>query len=253
MVRVKVKLEEEPHGQDINNHGVYPAEEGDRGMKDPAFLFYSDNFLSGTMFFSDEQTGKYIRLLCAQHLTGHLEEKHMILICKSYDKDIWSKFIKDGDGKYYNERLEIEVNKRRLYVDSRSKNKKGKIKTKKIIRKSYENHMGNGNGNGNEDINRNKKESKFDRFWNIYPKKKSKGQAEKAWLKINPSEQLLEIIISKIEQAKTSQDWLKDNGQYIPHPATWLNAKGWEDEYVVEEQAAQSPKIQNYLEKYGGK
>lgn len=178
------------------------------------------------MFFTDEQTGKYIRLLCAQHLTGHLEEKHMILICKSYDKDIWSKFVKDDDGKYYNERLEIEVNKRRLYVDSRSKNKKGKIKTKKIIRKSYENHMGNGNGNENGNIN----ENRFKRFWGAYPKKKSKGDAEKAWSKIKPSEQLLAIMIAKIEQAKTSQDWLKDNGQFIPHPATWLNRKGWEDE-----------------------
>lgn len=111
-------------------------------MKDPAFLFYSDNFLSGTMFFTDEQTGKYIRLLCAQHLTGHLEEKHMIFICKGRDEDIFSKFVKDSDGKYYNERLELEINKRLKYSESRSNNKKGKVK-------SYDLHMGNGNGNGN--------------------------------------------------------------------------------------------------------
>lgn len=118
-------------------------------MKDPAFLFYSDNFLSGTMFFTDEQTGKYIRLLCAQHLTGHLKENHMIFICKSYDKDIWDKFTKDDDGLYYNERLEEETLKRRKYSESRSINKKGKIKSHDKNQKSYENHMGNGNGNGN--------------------------------------------------------------------------------------------------------
>lgn len=111
-------------------------------MKDPAFLFYSDNFLSGTMFFTDEQIGKYIRLLCAQHLTGHLEEKHMIFICKGHDEDIFKKFIKDDNGKYYNERLEIEINKRIKYSASRSNNKKGKGK-------SYDLHMGNGNGNEN--------------------------------------------------------------------------------------------------------
>lgn len=72
----------------------------------------------------------------------------------------------------------------------------------------------------------------FEKFWTIYPKKKSKGKAEKAWVKIKPSEQLLATIIAKIEQAKTSEDWTKDNGKYIPHPATWLNAKGWEDEYT---------------------
>ena len=116
-------------------------------MKDPAFNFYSDNFLSGTMFFTDEQVGKYIRLLCAQHLTGHLEEKHMIIICKSHDKDIWSKFIQDDAGKYYNERLEIEINKRKSYSESRSNNKKGKGLKKKKICKSYDNHMGIGIGN----------------------------------------------------------------------------------------------------------
>lgn len=113
--------------------------------KDPAFLFYSDNFMTGTMFFTDEQVGKYIRLLCAQHLTGHLSENHMIFICKEYDKDIWAKFEQDEDGLYYNLRLEEEIIKRRNYTVSRSINKKGK---KKIISKSYDSHMGNGNGNG---------------------------------------------------------------------------------------------------------
>lgn len=122
-------------------------------MKDPAFLFYSDNFLSGTMFFTDEQTGKYIRLLCAQHLTGHLKENHMIFICKSFDKDIWDKFIKDENGLYYNERLELEIIKRRNYSESRSNNKKGKIKLPEKISKSYDFHMGNENGNEKEDIN----------------------------------------------------------------------------------------------------
>ena len=72
----------------------------------------------------------------------------------------------------------------------------------------------------------------FERFWEAYPKKKSKGQAEKAWQKISLSEQLLETILSVIEIAKTSEDWQKENGKYIPYPATWLNAKGWLDEYT---------------------
>jgi hypothetical protein len=71
----------------------------------------------------------------------------------------------------------------------------------------------------------------FEIFWQAYPKKKSRGQAEKAWLKIKPDEQLLEKILSTIEWAKTSVEWTKDGGQFIPYPATWLNAKGWEDEY----------------------
>ena len=47
-------------------------------MKDPAFLFYSSDFLSGTMLMTDEEVGKDIRLLCLQHQKGHLKEKDML-------------------------------------------------------------------------------------------------------------------------------------------------------------------------------
>lgn len=71
----------------------------------------------------------------------------------------------------------------------------------------------------------------FDGFWKSYPKKRSKGQAEKAWNKLSPDEQLQGQILASLERAKTSEGWAKDQGRFIPHPATWLNAKGWEDEY----------------------
>ena len=70
----------------------------------------------------------------------------------------------------------------------------------------------------------------FSDFWTAYPRKKSRGHAEKAWLKIKPDEQLSASIIAAVKRATTSADWQRDGGQYIPHPATWLNAKGWEDE-----------------------
>jgi hypothetical protein len=101
--------------------------------KDPAFLFYSQDFYTGTVFFTDEQVGKYIRILCLQHQTGHLEEKHMLNICKSYDKDIFSKFVRDDKGLYYNERLDKEINRRTSYCESRRKNK--------LSEKTYVKHM----------------------------------------------------------------------------------------------------------------
>jgi len=91
--------------------------------KDPAFLFYSGDFLTGTMLMDDDQVGKYIRLLCLQHQKGSLSEKDMLKICISYDEDIFSKFMKDDDGKYYSERLRAEINKRRSYSESRRKNR----------------------------------------------------------------------------------------------------------------------------------
>lgn len=87
--------------------------------------------------------------------------------------------------------------------------------------------------------NKNKKENKnieieeeytqaFLSFWNTYPRKKAKGYAYKAWQKLNPD---LEVVLKALEKAKQSADWLKEGGQFIPHPASWLNAKGWEDDY----------------------
>jgi len=76
-----------------------------------------------------------------------------------------------------------------------------------------------------------RQEQLFDLFWEQYPKRRSKGRAERAWVKIKPDEQLFEAILDGLERAKTSVEWLKDDGQYIPYPSTWLNAKGWEDEY----------------------
>lgn len=94
---------------------------------------------------TDEQVGKYIRLLCAQFDCGHLTEEHMIMICKSYDNHIFSKFVKDHDGRYYNERLEIEKFKRKKFCESRGKNREGK----KNISNSYVPHMENENENIN--------------------------------------------------------------------------------------------------------
>jgi hypothetical protein len=74
----------------------------------------------------------------------------------------------------------------------------------------------------------------FEQFWKIYPKKQAKGDAEKAWKKIKFNNDLLKTILGKIEQAKKSEDWIKNNGQYIPLPATWLNGKRWEDEIKTE-------------------
>jgi hypothetical protein len=77
----------------------------------------------------------------------------------------------------------------------------------------------------------NESKERFDKFWTEYPRKVAKGDAENAWAKINPSEHLTGEILSAVQRAKTSTDWLKDSGQYIPYPATWLNRKGWEDEF----------------------
>lgn len=67
----------------------------------------------------------------------------------------------------------------------------------------------------------------FDEFWSAYPKKVGKESAKKAFQKVKEP---LETLLSAIERQKCSDQWSKDNGQYIPNPATWLNQGRWEDE-----------------------
>ena len=43
----------------------------------------------------------------------------------------------------------------------------------------------------------------------------------------------LETLLQSIEAHRKTRDWQKDRGQYIPHPSTWLNAHGWEDEITL--------------------
>jgi hypothetical protein len=70
----------------------------------------------------------------------------------------------------------------------------------------------------------------FIKFYKEYPNKKSREEAQRSWLKINPSKELFIKIMSALEVQKKSSTWVRDNGQYIPHPSTWLNQKRWEDE-----------------------
>ena len=70
----------------------------------------------------------------------------------------------------------------------------------------------------------------FEIFWSDYPKKTAKQSALKAFEKIKPDEELLNKMLSSLEQQKKSVQWTKDNGRYIPYPANWLNGRRWEDE-----------------------
>ena len=115
--------------------------------KDPAVLFYTSDFLTGTMTMTNEQKGKYITLLCLQHQKNFLTEKDMLNICQTYDEDIFDKFIKSDDG-YYNKRMMEEKDKRRNYSLSRSRNRNSK-KNDIDICQSYVQHMENENENVN--------------------------------------------------------------------------------------------------------
>lgn len=76
----------------------------------------------------------------------------------------------------------------------------------------------------------------FCSFWIEYPRKQSKADAFKAWTQIARFRPEIADIIAAVKRGRESRQWQKDNGQYIPMPATWLRAHGWLDEYDTKAQ-----------------
>lgn len=74
-------------------------------------------------------------------------------------------------------------------------------------------------------------EGDFDAFWSAYPRKAGKKAALKAWnaAKDKPA---VDVIVTAVKAQAASDQWKRDGGQFIPHPATWLNQGRWAD--VVE-------------------
>lgn len=69
----------------------------------------------------------------------------------------------------------------------------------------------------------------FNLFWNAYPKKVGKDAARKAFDKRKPGEDLTEKMLRAVIEQKQSLAWIKDDGQFIPNPATWINQGRWMD------------------------
>ena len=132
--------------------------------KDPAFLFYYQDFLIGTSFFTNEQTGAYIKILAHLADKDILSEKHILNICNSPKtwEAIKDKFVMDNEGNFFNKRLREESTKRKEYAESRRQNRLGNVK-------SYDKHM----EDEDEDVNINKERKKvsvdyFENLYNLY-------------------------------------------------------------------------------------
>jgi len=90
--------------------------------KDPAFLFYPNDYLGGTMGMTFEEKGAYIELLMLQFNRGHMTEHMIGQTVGQLWVNIKDKFIQDDKGLWYNERLEIEKEKRQNFTNSRRNN-----------------------------------------------------------------------------------------------------------------------------------
>jgi uncharacterized protein YdaU (DUF1376 family) len=125
--------------------------------KDPAFLFYPNDWLGGTMGMTFEEKGAYMDLLMLQFNRGHMTSQVIGQVVGQLWVKIQDKFKIDSNGLYYNERLDIEIEKRKTFVQSRYNNLSGKnqyTKSEGHMIGHMSNHMEN--ENINENINNNK-------------------------------------------------------------------------------------------------
>jgi len=141
----------------VNQKGLFLILILKKMAKDPAFLFYPNDWLGGTLGMTFEEKGAYIDLLMMQFNRGHMSGHMVGQVVGQLWVKIQDKFTQDEKGLWYNERLEIEQKKRQTFTASRKNNLKGENQyTKKEKNKGHINghmtsHMENENRNENED------------------------------------------------------------------------------------------------------
>ena len=188
--------------------------------KDPAFLFYTSDFLLGTWVMTFEDKGKYITILSYMHQNGRLSEEVIHKLAGDISTNLKSKFKIDENGLWYNERLEEEIVKRKRFVTSCVENgKKGGRPGRK--KKSAQ------PGDAKED------NASFEKFWKMYDKPTEKQSCELKWAKLSEDEK--ESVFQKLPAyiAATPERHFRKN------PLTYLNRKIWLDELIPELPRAQ--------------
>lgn len=185
-------------------------------MKDfPFFKFYVANALVETRHMSDAEIGRYTKKLIFDWMAGQTDVPWLADQIQNATK--LSEVRTDA------------VMKRWL-----KSNKKDNSNT--IVIQEYN------NGNTDREIEEKKIDTKeisivpnsrksdyspeFQEFWSLYPRAEKKGEAYKIWNKIKPP---LQEIKKALEWQKQTEQWTKDNGKFIPHPTSYINAKRWED------------------------
>ena len=181
----------------------------------PLFLDFNDN----TNGLSDEECGRLIRAMV--NYANGLEYEHFLIGGEKIAFPFMKGFIDRN----------AAISEKRSKAGSSKGNKDDQNLSNDNKTEQNETNSLTKTKNKTETENKTKNKSElFDRFWTAYPRKVAKPDARKKFEKLNPDEELLQTMLTAIEKQKRSDQWTRDNGQYIPHPSTWLNQRRWEDE-----------------------
>lgn len=207
-------------------------------MKPKAFNFYLD-YLENIEDLSDEQIGVLTRALLIYANTGEVIEMELAV------KQTFKPIKKQIDIEFENYAAVSEKRKEAGKKGGRpvAEAKNDEAAEEKANGFSEKAKKANGflgfdekskkskcieNENENENENSNSSLVLFDEFWNAYPKKRNKPDAQRAFKKQKVDRDLLTVILSALKKHKQLRQW--QDKQYIPNPATWLNGHMWEDE-----------------------
>ena len=206
--------------------------------KDPAFLFYSSDFLTGTILMTNEQVGIYIKLLCVQHQHGGILDKRSFLSMIKGNEIIKTKFVETKDG-FFNERLMKEMESRRKKSSNLSANAiHGWEKRKQMQCKCNANasdlHMPIEDENENENENINKDKSiitikHFESIWSMYPKRVGRKMAEKHFKSsvktIEDLEKLEKALGNYLSSKRVANGFVQNGSTFMNNWTDWIDYK----------------------------
>jgi uncharacterized protein YdaU (DUF1376 family) len=202
------------------------------------------DFIKATSRLTDAQAMAYLRLLWMYYdsekplpndvdvlsLQVGLPVDELQLLLRAY--------FRLEDGVWKQTRCDAEIAEYRSFIDKKSQAGKASAEQRKNKRIAVDEQVLNECSTDVQLTNNHKPItdnqiyiSSFDTFWKQYPRKIAKDNARKAWLKIKPDEDLVQKILTAVKTHKT----FKVEEQFIPHAASWLNAKRWDDELTVKQ------------------
>jgi hypothetical protein len=210
--------------------------------KDPAMLWYWNDWHSGTVTLSRFLKGCYIDLLHAQFNSGHLSLEDVKTVLGPDFSQSWDilkkKFEQDSAGLFFNKRLEEEKNKRMAFTKSRRDNKLKSLTYDRSHEKHMIHHMENENENINTTTNTTiSNKIEFSVFWDKYEKKVGARDCKKKWDKI-PKETQEEILEHLDVYIPATPD-----PTYRKNPATYLNQEAWNDEIIPTKEKTLLPRF----------
>ena len=225
----------------------------------PAMPFYTGDWLKDTSVLSVGARGAWISILVAMwdaeprgvlslsmpaysRLIGAPEDQTEALIYELTNLRICN-FLTDSNGV-------LTLISRRMVRDEKAREtnrmRASKHYEKKILRdsngiltshSSFSSSFSSSKPKPKTSSSRLSPDEEFEKFWEAYPNKRSKGQAERAWHKLAPDAALVATMLDSLAAQNAEREYLRKNRQFVPewkHPATWLNGACWNDEVHVD-------------------